>query len=188
MRIIRVIVVAALLVVFGATTAGADIPESDGNAYGCYLRHAHAPLPKGNLRVVDLDAGGHCSAREGSFHWMAQATLLSDRASKQAFASVDDGAVLSKLAKLPITSWQYKTDDVRHIGPMAQDFNKAFGVGPDPKHIAIVDGIGVNLAATKALDGELRAQQREILALGFLIVLILAAFGVYVRRTRRSAG
>jgi hypothetical protein len=56
---------------------------------------------------------------------------------------------------LPTSSWQYKSErGVRHIGPMAQDFYAAFGVGTDDRHITSIDEEGVALAAIKALHAK----------------------------------
>ena len=45
-------------------------------------------------------------------------------------------SVLQRVGRMPITSWSYKGDlsSVRHIGPMAQDFYKAFALGLDDRH------------------------------------------------------
>ena len=78
--------------------------------------------------------------------------------------SVSGFDVLDKLVALPISTWNYKTDDpsVRHIGPMAQDFAAAFGVGSDDRHIATVDASGVALASIQALHERVAAQAEEI--------------------------
>ena len=62
--------------------------------------------------------------------------------------------MLDKVAELPVSTWSYKAQgpDIRHIGPMAQDFTAAFGVGEDDRHITSVDADGVALAAIKGLD------------------------------------
>jgi hypothetical protein len=54
---------------------------------------------------------------------------------------------------MPITSWSYKAEEpsIRHIGPMAQDFYSAFGLGLDNKHIGTIDEGGVALAAIQGL-------------------------------------
>jgi hypothetical protein len=64
---------------------------------------------------------------------------------------------------MPITSWSYKAESpsVRHIGPMAQDFYKAFGLGLDDKHITTIDEGGVALAAIKGLYRQNRALRRQ---------------------------
>ena len=188
MRVVRVLVAVSLLVVVGASTAGADIPDSDGNVYACYLFKAHSPLPKGNLRVIDNDKGGQCNhSKEGFVPLQPGTVVVSDREAKEAFRSVDGSTILALVAKLPISSWTYKSGSARHIGPVAQDFNKLFGTGPDDRHIDLINTSGVNLAATKALDGIVRTQQYEIYALGALLVALMIGFGLYVKRAR-SAG
>ncbi len=83
----------------------------------------------------------------------------SDRASKENFQPVDPASVLEKVAALPISEWNYKDDPAsRHVGPMAQDFHAAFGVGPDDKHIATVDADGVALAAIQGLNQKVEEQ------------------------------
>jgi hypothetical protein len=89
--------------------------------------------------------------------------VSSDRAAKQAFEAVDTGAVLLRVASLPIATWSYRNDpSVRHIGPVAQDFHAAFGVGNDDRTIATVDADGVALAAIQALNAKVESQREEI--------------------------
>jgi hypothetical protein len=97
-------------------------------------------------------------------------TPTSDRNAKENFSFVDPTVVLDRVAALPITRWNFKQDTgSTHIGPMAQDFYAAFGVGPDDRHIATVDADGVALAAIQGLnqklESELRQKQTEITAL-----------------------
>ena len=87
----------------------------------------------------------------------------SDRNVKENFADIKPSEVLAKVALLPITSWNYKADIAsRHLGPMAQDFYAAFGIGPDDKHITVVDESGVALAAIQGLNQKLEGLQKEI--------------------------
>src|SRR5262249_27589143 len=80
----------------------------------------------------------------------------SDRNAKENFRPLDSREVLSKVAALPLTRWNYKDDTgSEHIGPMAQDFYAAFKVGPDDKHIATIDEGGVALAAIQGLNEKL---------------------------------
>ena len=85
--------------------------------------------------------------------------LTSDRAQKSGFAPLDCGAILSQVASLPLSTWHYTNEtSVTHIGPMAQDFQAAFRVGSDDKHIATVDADGVLFAAVQALNQKLEAE------------------------------
>jgi uncharacterized coiled-coil protein SlyX len=94
-------------------------------------------------------------------------TNASDVNRKHLFAAVSGEDVLGRLRAMPITSWSYRTEntDVRHIGPMAQDFRAAFGLGDDDKVISTVDADGVALAAAQALEARTAEQQKRIDAL-----------------------
>jgi hypothetical protein len=71
--------------------------------------------------------------------------------------------VLAKLAAVPISTWKFKTgDDVLHMGPMAQDFAAAFGLGIDDKHVSPNDMAGVSLAAVQGLDQIVKEKEEEI--------------------------
>ncbi len=90
-------------------------------------------------------------------------TQLSDRDAKRDVRELDGREVLTKLASLPLSSWSYKADEggARHVGPMAQDFAAAFGLGHDDTHVAPSDVAGVGLAAAQALQRELEARLAE---------------------------
>ena len=94
-------------------------------------------------------------------------TSVSDRAKKEHFEEVDTRAVLRELASIPITTWSYKSQDdgIRHMGPMAQDFRSAFGLGVDDKGIDTIDADGVALAAIQGLIAQRDADAEEIAAL-----------------------
>jgi len=72
--------------------------------------------------------------------------------------------ILEKLAALPVSTWNYKTDppSVRHLGPMAQDFAAAFGLGADDRTIAFVDANGVLMVAVQALYRKVRQLEAEV--------------------------
>ncbi len=78
---------------------------------------------------------------------------------KAGFTPIEPEAVLDALTSLPVSKWHYKTDppEVQHMGPMAQDFKAAFGVGADDKHIFQIDADGVSFAAIQALSRKLEA-------------------------------
>jgi hypothetical protein len=80
----------------------------------------------------------------------------SDRNKKENITSVDAKGLLNKIEQLPITMWNYKGEskEIRHIGPMAQDFYEIFGLGNDDKHISTIDPSGVALAAIQELHKE----------------------------------
>jgi len=109
--------------------------------------------------LITVDQGGNLYVTNNVY---AHGVLLtSDRNAKENFAAVDPGAILAKVAALPVTEWNYKTDpaEQKHIGPVAQDFQAAFGLdGFDDKHISAVDEGGVALAAIQGLNQKLTEQ------------------------------
>ncbi|HLT37432.1 MAG TPA: tail fiber domain-containing protein, partial [Enhygromyxa sp.] len=89
---------------------------------------------------------------------------ISDRNLKCGFESVDSQWVLDQVASLPLSTWTYKDGKdgyARHIGPMAQDFQAAFGVGASDRYIFQIDADGVSLAAIQALDAKLDELEAE---------------------------
>jgi len=88
---------------------------------------------------------------------------LSDVNAKHLFRALDGEELLGKLAGLPIQEWSYTAQDasIRHVGPTAQDFRAAFGLGEDPLRIGTMDADGVALAAVKALEARTRTLQDE---------------------------
>lgn len=92
-------------------------------------------------------AGGIGSSLIGILPYLG---IMSDRNMKTDIAPVAAKDVLARLDALPIFRWKYKGDATPHLGPMAQDFQAAFGVG-DGRTINLVDVVGVMLASQKGL-------------------------------------
>ncbi|MBP7779088.1 MAG: peptidase S74 [Acidobacteria bacterium] len=110
--------------------------------------------PEGNIGVR-LVAGG------------VQWTSVSDVNAKHLFRDLDGEDLLTRFAAMPVTEWSYKAQDaaIRHIGPTAQDFHAAFGLGEDPLRIGTLDADGVALAGVRALEARSRQQADEVAAL-----------------------
>jgi hypothetical protein len=109
----------------------------------------------GIIFCTSLTASGVVSAQ--SFN------TTSDQTVKENLTSIDNQEILERVASLPISRWNFKTDEkTRHIGPMAQDFYAAFNVGMDDKHISLVDEEGVALAAIQGLNRKLNEKDAEI--------------------------
>jgi hypothetical protein len=87
---------------------------------------------------------------------------VSDVNTKEHFRDVSGEDVLRKVAAMPVREWSYKAQDasIRHMGPTAQDFHAAFGLGEDPLRIGTMDADGVALAAVKALESRTREIER----------------------------
>jgi hypothetical protein len=91
--------------------------------------------------------------------------------------------VLTKLASVPISTWVYtNAPNIRHIGPVAQDFQAAFAMGEDDKHIATVDADGVALASIQGLyqlgqekDANIQNLEKRLEALEHLVTKLAAS-------------
>jgi trimeric autotransporter adhesin len=134
--------------VWGSTTTGGGDPQTEigSSAIGQFSARA-----VGGVRFftnIGMTAGMALAA--GGSTWNA----VSDRARKENFASVDGEGILARLRAVPVTSWNYLAEgrEVRHIGPMAQDWHAAFALNDDSLTINQGDFDGINLAAIQALD------------------------------------
>ena len=98
----------------------------------------------------------------GTSTW--QAVGVSDENRKTNFRDLDGEQVLVKLAALPVREWSYTTQDaaIRHVGPTAQDFRAAFGLGESHVRIGTVDADGIALAAVKALEARTRETNERL--------------------------
>jgi hypothetical protein len=89
--------------------------------------------------------------RHGQSGW----SNYSDRNMKENFMTLDYEEVLQKIKEIvPINEWNYKKTDPgeKYIGPMAQDFYKAFRLGgTDSLGINSISMDGVNMAAIHGL-------------------------------------
>ncbi|MBK8506201.1 MAG: tail fiber domain-containing protein [Saprospiraceae bacterium] len=108
-----------------------------------------------NTDIMSLDENGNLTLA-------GTCSCASDVNRKENIQSVDLNKILLTVASLPVKQWQFKNDPTPHIGPMAQDFYHAFGLGADSTSIAVLDAQGVAFAAIQALKQE-NDQLREAL-------------------------
>ena len=141
--------------VWGDDSINADVNCNTANAFivrasGGVTFYTHS----------DLSTGVTVPHGEGAW------TTASDRALKANVVPVDGGDVLAQLMRVPVSTWNYTSQDpsIRHMGPMAQDFYAAFGLGVDERHISTVDADGVALAAIQALAAENAALKSQNVA------------------------
>jgi len=111
-------------------------------------------------RFLTRASGGYklfTDSNMSAFAWLAPGASTwsesSDRNVKENYLPADGKKILISLASIPITTWNYKSQDpsIRHMGPVAQDFSAAFGLGESDKHINTIDLDGVALAAIQGL-------------------------------------
>jgi hypothetical protein len=113
----------------------------------------------GSGKRIDVSGGAYCSGTE----WVNG----SDKNMKENFQAVSTEEILDEVANMEISSWNYKedADDIRHIGPMAQDFHARFGLGQDDVSISTIDADGVSLAAIQELYKQNQEMKAQILEL-----------------------
>jgi len=80
---------------------------------------------------------------------------------------LDGFEVLDKVASLPVSTWRYVWEPagVRHLGPMAQDFAAAFGLGDDDRVISHLDANGVLMVSVQALHRRVQELEARLAAL-----------------------
>jgi hypothetical protein len=148
--------------VWGGTLAGASaaadslVSTADGQfsarAPGGYRLYTNTALTTG----MTMAAGGSS--------W----NVVSDRNRKEDFLAVDGEDLLARLRTVPVTTWRYRDEadrTVRHMGPMAQDWARAFGFSRDATTINMSDFDGVNLAAVQALERRSTAHDARVRSL-----------------------
>jgi trimeric autotransporter adhesin len=118
-----------------------------------------------------LTTGCNLPAGSGVF------SCSSSRMLKDRFGLVDGEDVLARIRNIPVSSWSYigERAAVRHLGPVAEDFYAAFGLGVDSKSIGLLDIDGVNFAAVKALEARTRELEAELAELRRVVQQLVAA-------------
>lgn len=140
--------------VWGDST-DADVSSSAANQFIARATGGFTFYPSATVTCTLTDATG----------W--QCANLSDRNLKREIAPVDVRQTLERLLAVPIQTWSYSGQNppVRHMGPMAQDFAAAYGLGAGDKKINPVDSNGVALAAIQGLYELVKEKDSEIDAL-----------------------
>ena len=110
-----------------------------------------------NVTTFDL-------ATNGNLTITGTLTENSDVSTKENFSPVDPVAVLERVAALPISTWNYRTDAAVQMGPMAQDFFEVFGLGGTASGLAPRNLASVALAAVQGLNAEKDAEVAELKA------------------------
>ncbi len=151
----------------GAIVLGDAAPLTvGGDTMRATANNQFAVRAVGGVRLrTSLDTLSGCDI-DGAGNMTCTGTVsgTSDVNRKDDFAPVDADRVLQKLASLPIGAWSYKRDPagVRHVGPMAQAFHAAFGLGANDVTIATVDADGVNMLAIQALERRTVALRKQV--------------------------
>lgn len=151
----------------GATTSTATTEASTGTSAsssttGMACSEQDGPCNQGELCCPGLNCCAGVPVPPGE-EFCSDNCPISDRNAKAEFRPIDVADILARVVALDITTWRYKKDgpDVRHLGPMAQDFRAAFGLSNNDRMIFPLDAAGVSLAAIQGLHRRLVAAEAE---------------------------
>ncbi len=128
----------------GSATASADTFRNTAN-------NEFAVRATGGVRFrTNLGGTTGCNLPAGSGVF----NCTSSRTTKENFLMVNGNDVLASLRAIPVSTWNYISEgnNVRHMGPMAEDFYQQFKLGTGNTSIGVQDLAGVSIAAVKALD------------------------------------
>jgi hypothetical protein len=141
--------------------------DSNNNNFDSKAANEFAVRATGGVRfVTGIDPHGNprggVKLESGSGSWSS----LSSWNIKANFALVEGKTVLQRLINVPVGTWNYRDQalSIRHMGPQAEDFYAAFGLGEDERHISTIDGNGVALAAIQGLQQMLKEQEDQMIA------------------------
>ncbi len=114
----------------------------------------------GVVFITSATATSGVTLAPGSGSWSS----VSSHNAKENVEPVDARAVLERVVSMPLSTWNYKEqpDSIRHMGPMAQDFYAAFGLGLGDKTIDTIDPDGVALAAIQGLHAIVRDNEERL--------------------------
>jgi len=135
----------------GSFVWGDGSATSSVNTFNSTANNEFAARATGGFRFrTNLAGTTGCNLPAGSGVF----NCTSSRTTKENFSLVSGNDVLSKLRGMDVTTWNYIAEgrQVRHMGPMAEDFFKAFHLGTGNTSIGVQDLAGVSLAAIKELD------------------------------------
>lgn len=141
-----------------SSRAGQFVIKATG---GVWIGDSGTSAPMVSDDLIDTSTGAYLS---GSGVW----TDNSDENSKENFEDLSLRDILHKVLSLPVRKWNYKTDGagIKHIGPTAQDFFRAFGIGNSETSLASLDSAGVALAAIQGLYKLVREIDLRLCSLG----------------------
>ncbi|MFB6299259.1 MAG: tail fiber domain-containing protein [Halobacteriales archaeon] len=146
----------------GGTAHDGAIVFGDGSATAVRSeRNNHFVVQAGGGATIYSNSNGSTGVAlsPGSGSWSS----LSTRTAKTNVEPVEPRDVLAAVDDLEISTWEYDSGaDATHMGPMAEDFHAAFGLGEDERRIATVDANGVALAAIQGLSEKLEAKHDRV--------------------------
>ncbi len=133
------------------------------NGAGRFTISKQGDSPPGTALAV-ISRGAACTVEVGGSICAQSFDGTSSRRVKRSLAAVNGSEVLASVVGLPLSLWNFEDDPnaTPHLGPMAEDFHVAFGVGAGGERIALNDLGGVALAAIQGLHAQVRKRDEVI--------------------------
>jgi hypothetical protein len=134
-------------------------PQASADTFRNTANNEFAARATGGFRFrTNLGGTTGCNLPAGSGVF----NCTSSKHTKENFMAAN--GVLASLRKIPVTTWNYISEgkQVRHLGPMAEDFFSEFKLGTGNTSIGVQDLAGVSIAAVKELDEQLQQKNAEI--------------------------
>ena len=154
------------------TSAGGAIIANSGGNGAIFLTTTNGSLPgypnnnyptlRTNTSYLYISVGGNYSAyitNGGTYH------NVSSKSKKENFENLDKQDILKRINNLNLERWNYscEEDNVKRIGPYAEEFHKEFNLGgEDDKMIATYDIAGVSIVGIQALTELVKSQEKEL--------------------------
>jgi hypothetical protein len=154
---------------------GSELGDTNSAGPGTFTAYA----PGGFYFFRGIVGAGGCVLPAGVVSW----SCTSDRATKSNIQALNPLDTLRRVVAMPVARWNYiGTEKIKNVGPMAQDFFKAFSLGDSDKSIASMNMSGVALSAIQGLNQKLTEQVKskdaEILALKARLLAIEKRLGL----------
>jgi hypothetical protein len=146
---------------------GADFSDFDPAIWGSFgatpsntapLNNTFIVRATGGVQFITGSSGSQCFIVPNGTGW----NCVSDRNVKHSVRAVSPKSILAKLATVPVSTWAFNGNERRQIGPMSQDFFRAFGLGDSDRAINSVDAQGVAFAAIQGLHQVVQEKDAEI--------------------------
>ncbi|MBE0535995.1 MAG: hypothetical protein IH624_10030 [Phycisphaerae bacterium] len=161
--------------VYGRATANSTGPNygvygyaingGGGASYAGYFNGVTIMLGDVGVGTTNIPTGRRINTSTGAYLSTGGVwTNSSSRDWKENFEAVDGREVLERLVRVPVSTWNYKTEDVsvRHMGPVSQDLYAAFRLSGDDESISTVDTAGLSFAAIQGLYQVIEEKEAEI--------------------------
>jgi hypothetical protein len=139
----------------------ATVPAAGGYFFAQFDNGRFVIRPNGGGNGFFMDENGNITA-EANLTVNGTFSNPSSRTLKENFQPLDPQQVLARFVEVPITEWSYKGEQMRHVGPVTEDFQAAFGLGTTGTHIIPLDVQGVTMAAVQGLYHVVEAKDAEI--------------------------